>query len=79
MKCCGVDSYEDFNESKKWIEGGKKVPDACCVLEGDVAKFKPMSEMCPDVPTDINSYWKKVSVQNISPLLTGVTAYGRFP
>ncbi|XP_021937297.1 CD82 antigen-like isoform X2 [Zootermopsis nevadensis] len=59
MKCCGVDSYEDFSESKKWIEGGKKVPDACCVLEGDVAKFKPMSEMCPDVPTDINSYWKK--------------------
>jgi tetraspanin-18 len=34
MKCCGVDSYEDFRESKKWTEGNKSVPEACCILEG---------------------------------------------
>lgn len=59
-KCCGVDSYEDFRESKKWIEGNKTVPEACCVLEGDIAKFQPKFKNCPNKPSDFNSYWKKV-------------------
>jgi len=60
MKCCGVDSYEDFRESKKWNEGNKTVPEACCVLEGDIAKFQPKFKNCPYKPSDTNSYWKKV-------------------
>jgi len=60
MKCCGVDSYEDFRESKKWIEANKTVPEACCVLEGDIAKFQPKLKNCPYNPSDTNSYWKKV-------------------
>jgi hypothetical protein len=60
MKCCGVDSYEDFKESKKWTEGNKTVPEACCVLEGDIAKFQPKFKDCPKKPSDTNSYWNKV-------------------
>jgi tetraspanin-18 len=62
MKCCGVDSYEDFRESKKWTEGNKTVPEACCILEGEVAKFEPKFKNCPYKPSDSNSYWKKVCV-----------------
>jgi hypothetical protein len=60
MKCCGVDSYEDFRESKKWTEGNKTVPEACCVLEGNIAKFEPKFKNCPHKPSDTNSYWQKV-------------------
>lgn len=59
MKCCGVDSYEDFRESKKWTEGNKTVPEACCVLEGNIAKFEPKFKNCPHKPSDTNSYWQK--------------------
>ncbi|PNF28572.1 hypothetical protein B7P43_G12773 [Cryptotermes secundus] len=58
-KCCGVNSYEDFKESKKWTEGNKKViPEACCILEGDVSKFQPKYSNCTKSPSDENSYWK---------------------
>jgi tetraspanin-18 len=58
-KCCGVDSYEDFKESKKWTQGNKKIiPEACCVLEGDVGRLQPKDKNCPQSPSDSNSYWK---------------------
>jgi tetraspanin-18 len=60
MKCCGVDSYEDFKESKKWSQGNKtQIPEACCVLEGDVGRLQPKDKNCPQSPSDSNSYWKK--------------------
>jgi hypothetical protein len=59
-KCCGVDSYEDFKESKKWTQGNKKkIPEACCVLEGDVRRLQPKDSNCTQSPSDSNSYWKK--------------------
>jgi hypothetical protein len=59
-KCCGVDSYEDFEESKKLTEGNKKkIPDACCILEGGVSKLRPKDPNCTQNPSDANSYWKK--------------------
>jgi tetraspanin-18 len=58
-KCCGVDSYEDFKESKKWTQGNKIIPEACCVLEGDVLKLQPKDPDCTKRPSDSNSYWKK--------------------
>jgi tetraspanin-18 len=59
MECCGVDSYEDFKESKIWIQGNKTIPEACCVLEGDVSKLQPKDPACTKRPSDTNSYWKK--------------------
>jgi tetraspanin-18 len=59
LKCCGVDSYEDFRESKKWTqETNNTIPDACCVLEGDTAKLQPKDKNCLTKPSDSNSYWK---------------------
>jgi tetraspanin-18 len=60
MKCCGVDSYEDFKASKKWNEGDKIIPKACCVLKGDIPRFQPKDKDCPYKPSDTNSYWKTV-------------------
>jgi hypothetical protein len=61
MKCCGVDSYEDFKESQKWTQGNntKTIPKACCILEGDFAKLKPKDPKCTENPSDSNSYWNK--------------------
>jgi tetraspanin-18 len=59
MECCGVDSYKDFKASKIWTQGNKTVPEACCVLEGDVSKLKPKDPACIQHPSDTNSYWKK--------------------
>lgn len=59
MSCCGVDSYKDFPESPKWITGNKTIPDACCVLDGEVSLFKVKDPQCPYNPTDDNSYYKK--------------------
>jgi hypothetical protein len=47
-------------QSQKWTEGNKTAPDACCVLEDDVAKFQPKFRNCPYNPSHSNSYWKKV-------------------
>ncbi|KAJ8894398.1 hypothetical protein PR048_007049 [Dryococelus australis] len=63
MKCCGVDNGEDFNESpwgKSSERGSKKVPEACCILVGDMSKFTPKDPQCPVNPTESNSYYSKV-------------------
>jgi tetraspanin-18 len=59
MQCCGVDSYEDFQESN-WTQANnnKKIPEACCILEGDISKFQPKDPKCTQSPSDSNSYWK---------------------
>ncbi|XP_063244344.1 CD151 antigen-like [Bacillus rossius redtenbacheri] len=62
MKCCGVDSGEDFNESP-WgtskERNSKKVPEACCILVGDMSKFTPKDPLCPVSPSESNSYYSK--------------------
>jgi tetraspanin-18 len=71
-KCCGVDSYEDFKESNKWTEGNKnKIPEACCILEGDVSKLRPKDPNCPQNPSDANSYWKKGCYNTIAKTFLG--------
>jgi tetraspanin-18 len=57
-KCCGVNGYEDFKEAKKFSSSNKKLPEACCVLEGDVAKLQPKVKTCTQDPSNSNSYWK---------------------
>nr|CAD7441982.1 unnamed protein product [Timema bartmani] len=58
MKCCGVDNYLDFKESPKWGTN-KTVPEACCVLVGDLNKFTPKDPQCPNNPSESNSYYMK--------------------
>nr|CAD7406223.1 unnamed protein product [Timema poppensis] len=58
MKCCGVDNYLDFKESPKWGTN-KTVPEACCVLVGDLNKFTPKDPQCPNNPSESNSYYLK--------------------
>jgi hypothetical protein len=57
-KCCGVNGYEDFKEAKKFTPSNKKLPEACCVLVGDVAKLQPKFKNCTQEPSNVNSYWK---------------------
>ncbi|GLV41287.1 Tetraspanin 66E [Carabus blaptoides fortunei] len=59
MSCCGVDDYTDFKASPKWVTGNKTVPDACCMLTGDVSLFNVRDKDCPYSPNDTNSYYKK--------------------
>jgi hypothetical protein len=59
-KCCGVDSYEDFKEAKKWTEGNKKkIPEACRILKRHVSKLRRKDPNCHQNPSDANSYWEK--------------------
>nr|CAD7587623.1 unnamed protein product [Timema genevievae] len=58
MKCCAVDNYLDFKESPKWGTN-KTVPEACCVLVGDLNKFTPKDPQCPNNPSESNSYYMK--------------------
>jgi tetraspanin-18 len=58
IKCCGVNSHEDFKDAKKFAQANKKVPEACCILQGDLAKLQPKNKTCTQEPTDSNSYWK---------------------
>lgn len=61
FKCCGVDSWEDFKAAPKW---NGTMPKACCVLEGDIAKFQPANKNCPEYPSDSNSFWKMASFKH---------------
>jgi hypothetical protein len=57
-KYCGVNGYEDFKEANKFAPANKKLLEACCVLEGDVAKLRPKFKNCTQEPTNCNSYRK---------------------
>lgn len=61
LKCCGVNNYTDYESSTKWKDSGKVIPESCCVLEGDPLKFQPKSPECVTKPSEVNSYYKKVS------------------
>lgn len=62
LKCCGVNSYEDFKLSDAWVKNSanRALPEACCVLS-DKALFKPLYPECVSNPTNINSYYNTVS------------------
>lgn len=50
LKCCGVDTYKDF-QSSNWAKETKKlVPPACCVLQGDITKWTPVDAACTETP-----------------------------
>ena len=53
MKCCGVESYRDFEQSVM-TSSGKKVPDACCIKDASSGIGILLS--CPHVPTSENTY-----------------------
>lgn len=65
MKCCGVNNYTDFLEARQFVnnareEGlGRKVPEACCILQGDWSLLEPADEKCVSEPTATNSYLLK--------------------
>ncbi|CAH1716624.1 unnamed protein product [Chironomus riparius] len=61
FKCCGVNSYADFETSPFWLtnRGSRNVPEACCHLS-DKALITPSDLNCPYSPSDENSYYMKV-------------------
>ena len=66
MQCCGVNNYTDFHSAAKFQAGsleeglGRKIPDACCVLEDPPALMTPVDGNCITLPTTSNSYLYKV-------------------
>eukprot|EP00092_Neocalanus_flemingeri_P034162 GFUD01037150.1.p1 GENE.GFUD01037150.1~~GFUD01037150.1.p1 ORF type:complete len:287 (+),score=63.87 GFUD01037150.1:215-1075(+) len=62
MECCGVNNYTDFSQARKFVaasreEGvGRKVPEACCILQGDHSLLQPADENCVVSPSTTNSY-----------------------
>ncbi|XP_068248834.1 LOW QUALITY PROTEIN: tetraspanin-1-like [Palaemon carinicauda] len=60
LKCCGVNNYTDFELASMWQTNktdGMVMPVACCILEGDPKKFKPLDPSCVSDPTPENSYF----------------------
>jgi len=59
LKCCGVDSHEDFaNTAWANYSADKVIPESCCVLK-DFVTLKAESPTCTTSPNDVNSYYKK--------------------
>ncbi|XP_043274204.1 tetraspanin-18 isoform X2 [Venturia canescens] len=61
MHCCGVDSFQDFQDSVNWAGSLKMVPEACCKKENGVLK----DPTCPLVPTHDNSYFQTGCYQTL--------------
>ena len=67
MECCGVNNYTDFLHASKFVaaareEGlGRRVPESCCVLQGDKSLLLPTDETCIASPTTANSYFIQVT------------------
>lgn len=61
FECCGVNSYNDFDRSEKWLanRSSRVVPESCCKLI-DKLVIKLEDNNCPYAPTDRNSYYMKV-------------------
>ncbi|XP_066966700.1 tetraspanin-18 isoform X4 [Macrobrachium rosenbergii] len=60
LKCCGVNNYTDFELATMWQTNktdGMVMPVACCILEGDPKKFKPLDPSCVSDPSPENSYY----------------------
>ena len=68
MKCCGVNNYTDFHSAAKFQAGvleeglSRKIPDSCCILQGEMALMKPEDDNCVTLPTTSNSYLYQVTV-----------------
>lgn len=62
FKCCGVNSYSDFESSPFWVQNksSRQIPEACCVLS-DRTLIKPQDLNCPYAPSEMNSFYMKVS------------------
>merc|ERR1712241_78167 len=62
MQCCGVNNYTDFHSAAKFQAGilqeglARKIPEACCILQGEHALLQPADEDCVASPTTTNSY-----------------------
>jgi len=62
MECCGVNNYTDFLDARKFTaaareEGiGRKVPEACCILQGQKSSLVPADPNCIVSPSVTNSY-----------------------
>ncbi|XP_066993048.1 tetraspanin-9 [Anabrus simplex] len=50
LKCCGVDSYKDFEGSEWAIKTKNVVPEACCALSGKITEFIPVDALCTKTP-----------------------------
>jgi tetraspanin-18 len=70
MECCGVSGSKDFSKSKSFTEGvikeaqNRKVPEACCILEPNIADtshsvLTPADPTCITDPNSTNSYLNK--------------------
>lgn len=64
FKCCGVDSYRDFNSSNLWrnetgkIANNPQIPVVCCKIRNSV-------DTCVLNPNQNNSYSEQVSFYHI--------------
>jgi len=62
MQCCGLNNYTDFLDANKFNAviiqeaSGQKVPEACCILQGDKSLLIPADENCIVSPSTANSY-----------------------
>ena len=72
MECCGVNNYTDFLDARKFTaaareEGiGRKVPEACCILQGQKSSLVPADPNCIVSPSVINSYLFMVKSHQIA-------------
>jgi len=62
LKCCGVESYTDFQESQKFKDSGLQVPLTCCAVNEEVFKYNGSISLldpnCTRDPKMENSYYK---------------------
>ena len=83
MQCCGVNNYTDFHSAGKFQAGileeglARKIPDSCCILEGEMALMKPQDDNCVTLPTTSNSYLYQVTVSQRSSLSNNTNIYCR--
>lgn len=67
MECCGANNYTDFLQANRFVaaareEGlGRKIPEACCILQGDKSLLIPTDETCIESPSATNSFMFKVN------------------
>lgn len=65
QRCCGVNNSTDFSHAARFQDAvlrearGRKVPEACCILEGARSLLQPAATDCITHPTHVNSYYNK--------------------
>ncbi|XP_063978296.1 tetraspanin-18 isoform X1 [Diachasmimorpha longicaudata] len=63
LKCCGVESYRDFQHNRDWTTTGKMIPEACC-KRGHDGVLEDLS--CPLSPSESNSYFQTGCYEAVS-------------